>query len=99
MILGRALNRSVLSNSSCSSRVTAELRGCDRKRFNSAAFIKKKGHPVTSAGGRGFTAKIVVVNRAQRCELHNLACSGGWEGQRVESCCGHFGQERLCAQL
>ena len=44
-------------------------------------------------------ASFVVVNRAQRCELHNLACSGGWEGQRVESCCGHFGQERLCAQL
>ena len=34
---------------------------------------------------------IPVVNRAQRCELHNLTCSGGWEGQRVESCCGHFG--------
>ena len=25
--------------------------------------------------------------------MHNLACSGGWEGPRVESCCGHFGQE------
>ena len=37
---------------------------------------------------------IVVLNRAQRCESHNLACSGGWEGQRVESSCGHFGQER-----
>ena len=33
-------------------------RGFDRKRFNSAAFIEK-GHPVTWAGGRGFTAKIV----------------------------------------
>ena len=70
------LNRFDLSNSSCSSRVTAELRGCDRKRFSSAAFIKKKnkkkkGHPVTWAGGRGFTAKIVVMNGAQRCEMHN----------------------------
>ena len=47
----------------------------------------------------GAVPDNVVVNRAQRCELHNLACFGGWEGQRVESCCGHFGQERLCAQL
>ena len=49
--------------------------------------------------GTACSAFFFVVNRAQRCELHNLACSGGWEGQRVESCCGHFGQERLCAQL
>ena len=35
------------------------IEGCDRKRFSSAAFIKKRGHPVTWAGGRGFTAKIV----------------------------------------
>ena len=46
-------------------------RGCDRKRFNSAAFIKKKGHPVTWAGGRGFTAKI-----GSRCQ----AKSSQWRG-------------------
>ena len=28
-----------------------------------------------------------------------VQCSGGWEGQRAESCCCHFGQELLCAQL
>ena len=33
----------------------------------------------------------LVMNRAQRCEMHNLSCSGGWEGPRVESG-GHFGQ-------
>ena len=38
-------------------------RECVRKRFNSAAFIKK-GHPVTWAGGRGFTAKIVLATHA-----------------------------------
>ena len=40
-----------------------------------SSFIKKKKrvHPFTRAGGRGFTAKIVVVNGAQRCELHNRA--------------------------
>ena len=57
MILGRALNRSVLSNSSCSSRVTAELRGCDRKRFNSAAFIKKKGASSHLGGRAGLHCK------------------------------------------
>ena len=31
------------------------------------------------------------MNRAQRCEMHNLSCSGGWKGPRVESG-GHFGQ-------
>ena len=52
--------------------VTAELRGCDRKRFSSAAFTKK-GHVSPGWAGGGLTAKIVVMNRAQRCEIHNCA--------------------------
>ena len=28
-----------------------------------------------------------------------VQCVGGWGGQRAVSCCCHFGQKRLCAQL
>ena len=27
-----------------------------------------------------FGQKILVMNRAQRCEYHKLACFNGWEG-------------------
>ena len=50
-------------------------------------FKKKRGHPVTRAGGRGFTAKIVVMNGAQRCEMHNRAVCRWveWERSSVQS--------------
>ena len=37
----------------CLSRVTAELSGCDRKRFNSAALYKKEQDPVIRGGRAG----------------------------------------------
>ena len=40
-------------DSSCSPGLTAELSGCDRKRFSSAALNKKEEDPIIRAGGRG----------------------------------------------
>ena len=66
--------------------LTAELKGCDRKRFSSAA-LNKKGRKILSpgAGGRGLTAKFVVVNRAQRCDYHKLALFW-WVGWAWSAC-------------
>ena len=52
------------------------------------------------AGG-GFTAEIVLMNGAQRCEMHNRAVCRwvGWEWSSVQFYCCHFGQEQLCTQL
>ena len=44
----------------------------------------------------------IVMNGAQRCEMHNRAVCRwvGWEWSGVQSsCCCHFGQEQLCTQL
>ena len=40
-------------DSSCLSRVSAELRGCNRKRFSSAASFKKEEDPVIRGGRVG----------------------------------------------
>ena len=71
-------------------------RGCDRKRFNSAAFIKKKGHPVTWAGGRGFTAKIVFIWIWKR---HLCKESVSEKGVSPEVAPGDSGQETAATQL
>ena len=66
----------------------AELRGAIGSASAQQLYQKKKGvHPFTRAGGWGITAKIVVVNGSQRCELHNLAyCRWvGWELSSVQS--------------
>ena len=59
----------------------AELRGAIGSASAQQLYQKKGVHPFTRAGGWGFTAKIVVMNGSQRCELHNLAyCRWvGWE--------------------
>ena len=54
--------------------LTAELWGCDRKRFCSAALKEKKEEDPFSRGGRaGFSLQDCGVFGSQRCEMHNLA--------------------------
>ena len=66
--------------------LTAELRGCDRKRFSSAALKKKKEEdPFTRGGRAGFHCKIVLMNGSQRCELHNRALFW-WVGWARSAC-------------
>ena len=69
--------------------LTAELRGCDRKRFSSAALNKKKKKgekdPFTRGGRAGLHCKIVVMNGSQRCEMHNLALFR-WVGWAWSAC-------------
>ena len=55
MVLIVHLSSSVFDapDSSCLSRVSAELRGCNRKRFSSAALFKKEEDPVIQGGRVG----------------------------------------------
>ena len=52
----------------------------------------------SGAGRRGFTAKIVVMNGSQRCEVHNLALFRWVGGSACRVLLWPFWSRGLCAQ-
>ena len=85
---------------SCSSLgLTAELRGA----IGSASVQQLYPKRLSTIGeGGGIHCKIVVTNRAQRCEMHKLALflvGGRVVVLRAGFCCCHFGHERYCARF
>ena len=68
--------------------------------LQSSSFIKRDPIICCCGWAGGIHCKIVVTNRAQRCETHKLALflvGGRVEVSRAGFCCCHFGQEQYCA--